>query len=818
MSKHSVYKAVAKVLENNPDFANTIPMDQLAPIINLGLLEDSTRINEIYSQRGGMPPKPKPRLHVQSEPEEEPIVETKPVPKPRPRQPDVVVKPVPVPVPRPRPRQPDVVTKPVPKSRSQPDVVTKPVPVPRPRQPDVVTKPVPKSRLHKVTDTIDTLIDRLVKDYKEADNMTQQELESVLKTVDKLYYDPDDENVESPLDDKVYDYIKRLYGQRLHLSTDKTKTMKSVSSETGVGYKKPVRGRDVKLPVKLMSMDNMFYGEGDVDKWTSKHIGSFLASAKMDGTSALYWDGKLYTRGDASFGRDISHIIPYLNLPDIAEYNVRGEIVINKHIFADKHKRVGRVNTRNSVAGALGSINNIDYDFIKDFTFVAYEIIMDNSKQMAPSEQFKQLKKDGFTVAENKYFKVIDDTILSEYYMELIQNYEFDIDGLVVYEDKEYIRTEDKNPEYARAYKEALECLIAPTVVTDIEWNASKYGYLIPTILYKPVSICGVTLRRATGESARYIKANSIGIGAEIEIIYHGKVNPRVFKVLKPVEPTFPKVAYKWNDGDDPVHIIFDEDAEEDEDSVSEIKAVIQVKKLYKFVTDIGAKGIGETTIKKLYDKGYTTIGDLLTLEHDDISFLGEKTSVSIVNSIQSSFKKITGPVLLTCSNVFGRGMGKKKFDKIFRKYPDILRADPRYSKKDLKKMILTVDGFADKTTTVVVDGIEAFWDFIESEIPDDVYKTIIQNTIDIYQAPEDDESSHHENIKGKKICITGFRDAEISDFIEKNGGSVQNTCTGATDIVVISKDGYENKKTETAVAKNIPIMTRAEFVETYFS
>lgn len=676
--------------------------------------------------------------------------------------------------------------------------------------------------------TPETMVARLNADHTLASSLTTAQLESLLKWSDKMY---DSGKSVDLLEDIVYDYVKRIYNQRVHKTNDKLVTMRSISSETGVGIK-PTRERSVKLPIALRSLDNLFMGEGDVSAWSSKMPGSYHISCKMDGTSALYHDRNLYTRGDAALGRDISHVLPYLKLPEV-NYSVRGEIVINKDVFDNKYmgksngnKGIRKVN-RNSVSGALSSIHHMDPEFLGDLEFLAYEIITDDTKQMAPSEQFKIMANDGFKTAFNYGAPLIDDKGLSDKYTDLVENYEYKIDGLVIKVDQPYIYESSKNPEYAKAFKEHLAQDVAVTTVTNIEWNPSQYGYLIPTVVYEPVTIAGVTLSRATAHNAREVQRLGLGVGAEVEVIYWGMVNPRINKVLTPVTVSLPDVPYEWvpNDKDEMVNIRYKESRSDASSGtgmgasagsgasvVDDMVHTIRMKKIYAFLVNIGAKGLGLTTVEKIYksDEKLRSVGSFINLEEKHILFLGKQTSVNITKSIREAMEKLTLPALMAGSRVFGRGLGERKFNKVFEEYPDFI--SERYTRDQYITMLTSVDGFGVKTATLAADGMDDFWEFVDTQLSDSVLIRIMDNT---YTETVSDDTVD-QGIKGKNICITGFRDSEIKDYIERNQGTVQANCSSSTHMVIRKTSNYTNKKTEMAEARNIPILSQSDFRETY--
>jgi NAD-dependent DNA ligase len=669
--------------------------------------------------------------------------------------------------------------------------------------------PEPKRRL---------LIKMLNVNHRMATDLTTEELWSILVWSDEAYYN----SAGAPmLKDQVYDYVKRVHGQRVKCTMDKEKTMLSVSSETGVGIK-PTKGRDARLPVPLRSLDNLFNGEGDVDKWSNGHKGPYVLSAKMDGTSALYHNGMLFTRGDATVGRNISHILHYLSLPKMpTNIAVRGELVIDRYLFERKYKdkpasngSIRKIN-RNSVAGALGSINNMDEGFFKDLTFVAYEIIdiVAGSQQLRPAEQFRKLLLDGFSVAKFRVLETVSDQILSAMYHDLIATYNYEVDGVVIQTDYPYVRETEKNPEYAKSYKEALTQDVAVTKIITIEWNVSQYGYFVPTIIYEPVSIGGVTLQRATAHNAREVQKLGLGPGAIIEIVYRAKVNPQVNRVIQTVEPCMPKVPYKWIPSDsagEPVNIVFDESAVQDETAPGETSPgqIIEIKRIHKFLVEIGAKGMGETTVEKIYHKaGYKTVGDFIGVKLSDVSFLGKQAGQNIVKSIETSIKAIDLPTLMASSKVFGRGLGTKKFTKVFTEYPDF--ASKRHSYEEYVRMFLKVDGFADKTATLAAKGMVDFWEFIDTQLSADIYKRIIDNTAGAPVEPVAVQAPSW--CTGKNIYLTGGKNQEIIDIIKRNGGNIQSTFNASTDILIRRDASYTNKKTEEAEQRGIQILNMSD-------
>jgi len=131
-------------------------------------------------------------------------------------------------------------------------------------------------------------------------NATIKELEKIISKASELYYGND-----TPI---ISDYIYDLLIDELE-SRDNTNP-----ALTNIGFKG--KCDKVKLPYFMGSM-NKIKTKDAINTWISKYNSndSFVISDKLDGISVLYTNNTMYTRGNGEYGRDISALIPYLNLP-----------------------------------------------------------------------------------------------------------------------------------------------------------------------------------------------------------------------------------------------------------------------------------------------------------------------------------------------------------------------------------------------------------------------------------------------------------------------------------------------------------------------
>jgi len=222
---------------------------------------------------------------------------------------------------------------------------------------------------------------------------------------------------------------------------------------------------------------------------------------------------------------------------------------------------------------------------------------------------------------------------------------------------------------------------------------------------------------------------------------------------------------------------------------------------------------------------GYHTVGDFINITAPEVAFLGPVASKKLVKSINDAMGQITFPNLMTGSKIFGRGLGTTRFTQLLKAFKDGELVTVRRTHDEYISMFLSVPGFGQKTAELAADGMEEFWNFVDNEIPSEVYERILDNTVRMMEGPEpgpgQGQGGKAAALSGKKICITGFRDRTISDLIEGNGGTVQNACNGSTNMVVIPDDSYTNKKTEAAEERNkkganVRIMTKEAFLSEF--
>ena len=606
-------------------------------------------------------------------------------------------------------------------------------------------------------------------------SLDEERIIEILSYLDEYYYN--DSHLVTDIEyDILREYAKNKYNNHIYF--------------TQIGA--PIPGNDkVKLPIFMGSMDKIKPETNDLSHWLKKYKGKYIISAKLDGVSGLYVKEKniekLYTRGDGIYGKDISYIIPYLNIPKInGDFMIRGELIMNKNVFKEKYEN-DFSNIRNLVSGIINTktIN----EKIKDIHFVIYELIQPILK---PENQMNFLTNHHFEVVEYVEKEKITDDVLKEYLLFLKQNYIYEIDGIIITDNDIYER-KNGNPEHSFAYKMNLNDQIREAIVKDVIWTPSKDGYLKPRIEIEPLMIGNVKITYLNGFNGAYIKNNKINVGSKLSIIRSGEVIPHILEINSfSEEGKMPDVSYKWTNT--MIDIVL-EDLNDDN---------VKKKQIVIFLKTIGVEDISEGMVKKIIEKGFDTIEKIVALKKEDflqIPGFQEKMANKIYFGIQKSLENVKIAELLVASHIFVRGTSMNKINSILTHYPYIF--DKNISDVEKINNITKIKGMSLKTATEFVERLPLFIEFCKKIGKNDILEKTIENK------PID---SNHE-LCNKNIIITGFRNNKLREWIESVGGTIGSNVTSKTYLVISSSI---NHKTKEANVLKIPIYSLKEFVEKY--
>jgi len=640
-------------------------------------------------------------------------------------------------------------------------------------------KQIKISKISKISDFINNFKKNSINSL---DSLSANEFVNILRELTKAYH-----NQTPLLTDSKYDIIKDYF--EIKYPAEYALWSKEVGA--------PVEKNKSILPYQMGSMDKIKPDTNEILNWTKKFKGPYVLSCKLDGVSGLYTtEGstpKLYTRGDGKIGQDISHLIPYLNLPKNKNLVIRGEFIIEKNVFETKYKNEF-ANPRNMVAGIINH-KTIDKNKIIDVHFVAYEVI---KPILNPSEQMEFLRNDLKTECVlNRLELTISNELLSQLLIDNRRIYKYEIDGIIVTNNKVYER-KSGNPEHAFAFKMVLSDQLAEATVVDVIWSPSKDGYLKPRVQIMPINLGGVRIEYATGFNGAFIKNNKVGIGAVIQIVRSGDVIPHILSVTIPAQaPKMPSQSYKWNSTN--VDIIL-ENIEQDE--------TVREKVITGFFKGIEVEGLGSGNVSRIIEAGYNTIPKIINMTVEDfLKVEGFKSTMAnkIYNGIKEKTAEASLNILMSASNLFGRTLGEKKIELIMNEYPDILIS--KESKAQKIQKIQKVKGIAEKSAESFVESIEGFINFIkECGLENKLIQPFITSSINV-DSP----------LFNKTIIMTGFRDKNLEDKIKYVGAKIGTSVSKNTYLVIVKHLEEDTGKATDAKKLGVPLITIDEFNNKYF-
>jgi NAD-dependent DNA ligase len=643
------------------------------------------------------------------------------------------------------------------------------------------------------------------------ETLAEEDLVALYQRLSHAYY-----NTSKPLvSDDIFDIVQAALKKR----HPKHPILKSVGASVADDDK-----RKIKLPVWMGSLDKVKNEPKVLEAFKAKYPGSYVVSDKLDGVSALFvlngggvggakGGAALYTRGDGEVGQDISHLLPFINgipakMPSgAAGLMVRGELIMTRAAFEAGGKGA---NARNTVSGLVNA-KVPDLDVAKNVGFVAYEnfglgLGAKARSKPSPSVGLGLLAKMNFNVVPHKVLGSDGLTLenLSATLMDRRAGSAYEIDGLVVAHDAAHDEAPGKNPDAAFAFKHLITADTAEVVVTEVVWSPSKDGLIKPVVEFDPVRLSGVTIRRATGFNAAFIRDGRIGPGARLLITRSGDVIPYIMQVLAPAdEPSMPaSYKYAWAGSKD-IKLMGN-------------SAEVDVKQLENFFDKLDVKGLRRATVQKLFDGGVKTVREFMDLKQAALEAVpGFANKWPLVAEAHAGIRAAPCLKLMNASNAFGMGFGERKLRAIAAGIPSVLNAAADLPTVD---ELVAIDGIAPLTAGKFIEGLAAFRQWLrDSGLHCSASAPAAAKKRDKSPGPAPSRArspARKATLAGEVVVFTGFRNQEWSDRIEELGGEVGSGVTKKTTILVAKEVGgdKESGKLAAARAKGIRVMDREAF------
>ncbi|MCH5258871.1 MAG: NAD-dependent DNA ligase LigA [Lachnospiraceae bacterium] len=642
-----------------------------------------------------------------------------------------------------------------------------------------------------------------------------KELVELLNSASKAYYAQDTEIMSNYEYDRLYDELVGL---------EEITGVTIANSPTGnVGYEAVDELPKDRHEQPMLSLSKTKSREELRDWLNGKEA---LLSWKLDGLTVVlhYAEGKLVkavTRGNGEVGEVVTNNakvfrnVP-LTIPYHGEMVVRGEAVISYSEFERINSRIEDAeakykNPRNLCSGSVRQLNN-EVTASRNVNFYVYSLVkadgvdFDNSRR----KQFEFLAKQGFDVVEHRL--VNPDTIMDAiaYFEEKIQTYDIPSDGLVMlYDDIAYGRSLGRTAKFPRdsiAFKWADE--LRETVLTEMEWSASRTGLINPVAIFEPVELEGTTVSRASVHNISIVRGLKLGIGDHITVYKANMIIPQIAENLTQSDSLeIPKTCPVCG-------------------QPTEIRRVNDVQSLYCNNPDCDAKkiksftlfvsrdamnveGLSESTLEKFLARGFLhEFADIFRLNRYEQEIVqmegfGEKSYRNLAQSIETA-RNTTLPRVIYGLGIENIGVANAKM--LCRHFGFSLEALRDATMEELSD----IDGIGE----VIAAGI---YDFFRNRERMDQLNHLLEE-VNIARETVDESA---QTLAGMSFVVTGSlehyenRNA-LKDEIESRGGKVTGSVTGKTTCLINNDLTSQSSKNKKAKELGIRIISEEMFLDEY--
>lgn len=520
--------------------------------------------------------------------------------------------------------------------------------------------------------------------------------------------------------------LSKTYDQGLSIIDDQTYDELYDLVEAGAiddisdltGNMDTMTGGKVTLPKQMKSMSK-FKSKEEFDRWTSKldPHSIFNISSKMDGISLLITENKAYTRGNGVKGQDVTWIKEMLNIPSPPTGTmVRGEFIMTIEGW-DKIISVQPDIATTPLAYIAGFANSKTHDetHIEHMHFVAFQYIDDPNIEKPLIEQFTILQDLGYETVQHSIFVQLEYDSLQDILDSYRESSPYVLDGIIIAEECAHQRIDDKNPSFARAYKDHM---YGVSEVTHVEWNESRYGTMKPIVHIEKISLGGKEYSKTSGHNAAFIQNNLISTGAIVNIGIN--IVPNIASVISPGDQ---------EDTDDIIQDMIDsgyfwkgkELVSTDKESVNR-----RIKMIVHFFKHLEIEGLKEGRVSKLIAKGHETLFDILRMSSDDFNKVLGKVGKDIHLSIQTKWNMANDELLFVASGFF-QGFGKVLTETLFDNMTMIELISGQFPK--------AIDSLGPKRVAILQEGFPEFLDWLikippRNNIQKRKVKTITKDTV----------------------------------------------------------------------------------------
>ncbi|MEJ2217530.1 MAG: NAD-dependent DNA ligase LigA [Gemmatimonadota bacterium] len=656
------------------------------------------------------------------------------------------------------------------------------------------------------------------------------ELRRILNEASYQYYVLDAPEMEDAEYDRLMRELKELEVRHPSLRTPDSPTQR-VGAEPAEQFGK------VRHLAAMFSLDNAFDAD-ELRAWEDRnarivsevrHAG-YVAELKIDGLAIalLYENGVLArgaTRGNGVLGEDVTrnlrtiHDIP-LRLRDTGDvpprFEIRGEVYMSLSGFERLNERRTAqgeptfANPRNAAAGSLRQLDS-RVTAERPLRFFGYQIQLDPDRNdrlpvETQAEVLELLRTWG--VPANRRFRLcasLDEVVQYAQQAESSRStLDYEIDGAVVKVAPLALWPElgivgQREPRFAIAYKFAPD--LATTRLLRIGVNVGRTGSLNPYAELEPVEIGGAVVKLATLHNFDDIARKDLREGDLVLVKRAGDVIPQVVGPLTE-ERTGSEQPYSPPE----TCPVCGSRVEAPEDEVMRYcpnsscpARIFEGLVHYASQGGMDIRGLGARTVRLLLDEDLIhDYADLYAVESADLAKLEGFADLSAGNLVEAIQASRTQPLSRLLFALGVRHVGAQAARLLAREFGD-MSALTGASRDDLAG----VHGIGEATA----DALKAYFADSKNRAVIDRLRAAGVNMT------EPVERAQAASLAGLTFVVTGtlatLSRKDATAFIERRGGRVAGSVTGATDYLVVGEN--PGSKLERARALGVPTVTEEE-------
>jgi len=461
--------------------------------------------------------------------------------------------------------------------------------------------------------------------------------------------------------------------------------------------------------------------------WREKFSGIYCVVIYSDGVPI-----NLYSIRKTGEGRDISHLLQYINFPtNIEDKNlvtIFGQLAIKKSVFLDKYDKLYRTEHE-----LIVKQTNSPYitSVVTDIDFIALDIIDETIPHLY--KNINILKKYGFTVTGHGRFNnkttMIDITIK---YKECVENSLYKISGLLLDYDSKSVSKKVLKMDFTEP--------VRTTFVTKVEWDISRNGTFVPVMLCKTVRIDNNFIDKVYAKNATYIRDLNIGVNTILKVTRKNGENSIVsVETNVDTDVIYPTNEYAWHWDEN--NIVLND---------IETNIIVKEERILYFLEIMGISGIGQNTISKLCANGFDTVPKIVNSSDLTGKGIVKHKSSQIKSILEKSMSTIPVDRYLIAFPFSKLEISRKLIKHILCNFPEIIEK----SHKDIIDILgnLTIQGIS---TEVIATQLIKFREFLNQFGADKIKKSI-QYQYELAQQTKN--NGYNRKIRHRIFAFVGFR------------------------------------------------------------